>query len=151
METRSKMVFIRTLFAIFSASLFVTAGCHKSQPEIAEEKAIERHNQEAVLPPPTGPAFARLKSQSDYLENLHTNGLLPGVPKDPKGFFGADAAIYVTPEGGSTQEVVFWTRDKPRQDYHYIVGRVSNNSSWQITKAWHPDPSSKAIQEYPVP
>src|SRR6185437_11772242 len=123
-----------TLAAVFALA-FVTTGCKKSEREIAEEKAIERHKQGTSLRPASDPAFARLKSQASFLEKLHTNGLLPGVSKDLKGFFGADAGVYTTPDGGSTQEVVFWTHDKPRQDFHYIVGRAASNSSWQINKA----------------
>jgi hypothetical protein len=146
--TQSRMTAVM-LIMVFALA-FATFGCHKSQSEIAEEKAIERHKQAPSLPPPSGPAFARLKSQADYLENLHTNGLLPGISKDLKGFFGADVGVYITPDGGSTQEVVFRTRNKPPQDYHYIVGRASSNSTWHINKAWHADPSDKVIHEYPV-
>jgi hypothetical protein len=136
--------------AVFDLA-FVTFGCKKSAREVAEEKAIEHHKKESTpLRPASDPAFAELKSQANFVENLHTNGRLPGVSKELKGFFGADVGVYITPDGGSTQEVVFWTRDKPRQGYHYIVGRASSNSSWQINKAWHADPASKVTQEYSV-
>ena len=139
-----------TLMLLTLAVVFVAFGCKKSQ-EAAEEKAIERHKQQvAPLPPPTGPKFARLKSQSDFLENLHTNGLLPGVSKDLKGLFGANVDCYITPEGGSTQEVVFFTHGRPRQDYYYVVGRASSNSAWHIDKAWHTNEPDKTVTEYPV-
>ncbi|HXT10124.1 MAG TPA: hypothetical protein VN873_01070 [Candidatus Angelobacter sp.] len=141
-----------TVIVLALAVAFISFGCKKSQRETAEQEAIERHQQQtAPLPPPTGPKFARLKSQWYFLNNLHTNGLLPGVSKNLKGLIGANADCYITPEGGSTQEVVFFTHGKPRQDYYYLVGRASSNSPWHIYKAWHTNEPDKTVTEYPVP
>jgi len=130
-------------------SIVCCGACHKSALPTDEQKTPEGNHQGGLLPV-SSPKIVRLKSEFDFLKDLQTNGQLPGVPNNMKGFFGADAEIYTTPGGGSTQEVVFRTHNKPEQDFHYLVGRPSSNSAWHIDKAWHFDPSTKATHEYPV-
>lgn len=156
---------VALIFIVFALAC-VTLGCKKSERDIAEAKAIERHKQEAAhgyAPSPAqlkrmpnhtpSPAAERLQSETTFLAELKENGLLPGVSKDLKGYFGIWEKTTATPEGGATQEVHFLTSlpaNKSRKNYHYIVSRAASNSTWQINKAWLTDSSGKVIQEYPV-
>jgi hypothetical protein len=165
METRSKTVFIRTLFAIFSAFLFVTAGCHKSQREIAEEQALERHKREAAgRPVMANPAMraamsnylqsaegVRMQSQFEFLGKLKKSGQMPGIPKDTHGTLRQEKGPEdVTPDGGYTQEFHLLTSDNPPTHYHIVIAQASSNGPFELKKVWRADGSGKVIEEYPI-
>jgi hypothetical protein len=143
----------------------LAGGCKKSERDIAEEKAINRHEQDVgshpmlshaawsnYLQTPAGKQAMIAFSALDFLKSCKTNGQLPGVSKDTKGMFRSEKKPSdLTTDGSCSMEIHFFTRDQPQQqDYYYIIARASSNSTWQFNKAWQTDHSGKVIQEYPV-
>lgn len=144
--------------------LMLACSCKKSERDIAEEKAIKRHEQEVgshpllspsawsnYLQTPSGKQASIAISALGFLKSCKTNGQLPGVSKDTKGMFRSEKKPSdAAPDGGHSIEIHFFTRDQPKQDFYYVIGQVSSNSPWQFKKAWRADQSGKVIEEYPV-
>ena len=151
------------IFATMALAL-VACGCKKSPREIAEENAVKRHQKEAAQHPmmsaaqwsnyiktPEGRKFMIAASALNFAKSSKTNGQLPGISKDTKGRFIVQKSPWdMTPDGGSSVQVIFSTPDHPAQIDYYIVGRVSSNSSWEFKKAWRADQSGNVIEEFPV-
>ena len=147
------------LFTMLALTL-LACGCHKSPREIAEENAIKRHEQEVSHRGPSRewisnylrtPEGMRFGSEGGFLMSLLTNGQLPGVSKDRKGYFRFEKKVAgLTSDGGCSNEVHFLTLENPADNYYYVISQDSSNSPWQMRKAWHTDQSSNIIQEFPV-
>ena len=160
---RTETCCLQLIAAALALTLFA-CSCKKSQRDIAEEKAIKRHQQEVGRQPmlspsawsnylqsPAGKQAKIMISALGFLKSCKTNGQLPGVSKDTKGMFRSEKRPSdETPDGGCSIEIHFFTQDQSLQNYYYVVGQVSSNSPWQFKKAWRADPSGKVIEDYPI-
>lgn len=149
------------LVVLVFATTFLACGCRKSERDTAEENAI-KHQQKEIGPVvidrvalsnwlKTSEAI-RINTALAFVKNLKTNGLLPGPARDSKGMFRMETKPFdFTPEGGCSQQIHFFTKDNPSQDFYYVIAQASSNSAWQLKRAWHSEKSGKVIQEYSVP
>ena len=147
----------RRLFRRLSLlSIALVAGCEKpSEREVAEQKAIARHQQESqqikelqsYFRDPNSPITKALRA----LISLHDQGQLPGVGKEEHGV----ARLELPKPVGEPKSPYFWSQefhfiiqDSPPRHCHYVVVQAYPNGDYQLQKAWRTDEAGKVIQEY---
>jgi len=149
----------RLLFAgaIGLAIVFLVSGCHKSAQELAEQKAIERHEQDVqrrkelikeIKTLDTG----RISKAADFLGMLHEDGRLPGASKDADGELRLDRLPTVSPNGPYywSLELHAITKDAPPRNLYYVIVQAYSNSDFQLQKAWRTDDAGKVAEEFPI-
>jgi hypothetical protein len=141
--------------AICLAVVSLVSGCHKSAQELAEQKAIERHEQDVkrrnelikeIKTLDTG----RISRAADFLGTLHENGRLPGTSKDADGSLRLDKLPTVSPNGPYywSLELHAITKDAPPRNLYYVIVQAYSNSDFQLQKAWRADDAGKVVEEF---
>ena len=150
----SRFFIVVTLSA---AMIFFSSGCRKSKDKVAEQVAIEKHEQElktnaAVQALMKDTNFAQAVKSMAFLKSLKNSGRLPGVSKDEHGTIRAEK----TPTTNATnsyvysQEFHFITQSSPPNNLYYVVTRSSSNEELHLQKAWRGDASGQVLEEYPL-
>src|ERR1700744_5323597 len=142
----------------FLALLFLVAGCHRpTAQELAEQKAIARHEREArqrkaIVDLLRQAGMKRIYQGGEFLEHLQKTGQLPGLAQDAHGDGKLERKPEVSPNGRSffTEQFRFRTKDSPPAFYHYTVVQTDSNSDFQLLAAWRSDKAGKKLESYPV-
>jgi hypothetical protein len=139
------LVPIVVLFAL----VFAAFGCRKSQREVAEEKAIKRHEQELqqqkMNKPPPG-----LMEGLNFLRDLANKNQLPGLSTNDHVNLTLEMDKADTePDGRVVRQFHLFTSGSPRTNYFYVLAEDTNNHQLQLVKAWRAD-EWKVIEEYAV-
>jgi hypothetical protein len=136
----------------------LVSGCGKAKKEsaeqIAEQKAIARHEREVQQVNSlrhggwTNLLAGRYTMEAvHFLIQLHHNGKLPGT-EDAKH----SIQFHINPS--ATNYPLSRTFNvKTKSDsftIHYTVVKQSADASWQLQKAWRTDAQGKTVRAYPV-
>jgi hypothetical protein len=134
------------------------AGCRKSAEQSAEQRAIERHEQEVRRQKEwasyfRNPASARTMDGARFLSLLHDQGQLPGISPQDHELLGCELKMpVVSPKGPYywSQEFHVIFKDSPPKHCHYVLVQTYNNGGFQLQKAWRSDGAGKVLEEYPI-
>jgi hypothetical protein len=143
--------------AICVAAVSLASSCRKSAQELAEQKAIERHEQDVQRRKELVKTIKkldtdRISKSADFLGMLHESGRLPGTVKDADGELRLDKLPTVSPNGPYywTLELHGITKEVPPRNLFYVLVQTYSNSDFQLQKAWRADDSGKVVEEYPI-
>ena len=138
--------------------VLVSPGCRQSsERELAEEKAIERHEQDIRQQAAfqetikqIGPA--KMAEAGQFFVGLARNGRLPGLSGNAHGSMRMEKMPVISPNGPYflSGEVHLITSDSPPKNYYYVVVQTYSNGGFQLQKAWRADASGKVLEEYPI-
>ena len=84
-----------------------------------------------------------MQAAEAFLNGLKAKGILPGWSENDTG------AIYLNIRG--LQLEFDGRKNGDPSDYHYQISRLSQDSPWNLQKAWRTDKDGKTIEEFPVP
>jgi hypothetical protein len=144
---------------VFGALLAVVSSCHKpTAREIAEQKAIERHERgvaekKMFMEIIRQLGETKIREGVEFFIGLGREGRLPGISgKDVHGSLRLDKPPAISPTGPYflSAEVCIVTDSTPPQNYRYIVVEAYTNSSFQVQRAWQTDASGKLVEEFPI-
>jgi hypothetical protein len=149
---------LQFLIVVCLMAVSLVSGCRKSEREMAEQKAVERHEQEvqqrnALLTAIKGPDAARIFKGLRFLQTLGHNGQLPGFSGNENHHGTLTSEKHAVTPGGPyfyTQEYRITADDSPTCNYDYILVQTYSNSDFQLQKAWRADASWKVIKAYPI-
>lgn len=92
----------------------------------------------------TGPLVDEsMDAAKAFLNGLKAKGELPGWSGSDPGAMCLDAF--------PDHEEFDGRKNGDPSDYHYQVGRLSQDSPWRLQKAWRTDQDGKTIEKFPVP
>jgi len=98
---------------------------------------------------------SRLGGAMEFAESLKEKGQLPGFSKVDKGAVYLEGYSNFGSESHSNSDTKSETLDFGKNgkasNYHCVVDRVSQDSPWQLQKAWRTDQNGHTIEEYPIP
>jgi len=144
------------LFAAALASA-VLCGCRKSERQLAEQRALERHEREsnqrkAIREAIQGPHAGQVFTGVRFLKGWHDNGQLPGLSAGNHGqlFLGK---MDPAPGGGFvfSQEYEVVMPGSEEKHFHYVLGQTSSNADFQLLKAWRSDAAGDTLERFSVP
>ncbi len=134
-------------------------ACHKpTAREIAEQKAIERHEREVA----EKKAFigiikqlgeTKIREAVEFFIGLGREGRLPGIwGNDVHGSLRLPKPPAISPGGPYfiSAEVCIVTDSSPPDTYHYVIVEAYTNSAFQLQKAWQTDAAGKLAEEFPI-
>ncbi len=138
--------------------VFPVTGCKKSAQELAEQKAIARHEHDehekkAFEQIFQGPNRSRLRESVGALVALAQENQLPGASEEDKhGSLNLDHIPELHPNGPYywTQEFHGIIKDSPPRHLHFVLVQAYSNSDFQLQKAWRADASGKILENYPI-
>ncbi len=155
MQTRPSKLLLAA--AVCLAAVSLVAGCRKSAQELAEQKAIARHEQDvqrkqALMNEVKGLDTDRISRGAGFLEMLHENGRLPGYSKDAHGNLRLEKPPTISRKGPYywSLELRAFTQDAPPRNLYFVLVQTYSNSGFQLQKAWREDGSGKVVEEYPI-
>jgi len=155
MQTRCSKLLLTG--AICLAAISFVSGCRKSAQELAEQKAIERHEQDVkrrneLIKEIKTLDTDRISRGGNFLGMLHENGRLPGTSKNTDGDLRLDKLPTVSPNGPYywSLELHAITKDAPPRHLYYVLVQTYSNSSFQLQKAWRADDAGKVVEEFPI-
>lgn len=155
MRTRPLKLWFAAVVCLTAVSL--VSGCRKSAQELAEQKAIARHEQEVqrkktLLKEIRTLDTDRITRGANFLGLLHERGQLPGSSKAAHGNLRLEKLPTISPDGPYywSLELHAVTQDTPPRSLYYVVVQTYSNSDFQLQKAWRADDSGKAVEEYPI-
>ena len=96
---------------------------------------------------PQAAANAAGESATKSLQSLKKNGLLPGWSKKDKSANGRVTGDFHYPNSIS----LHYRKRGDSSIYHYDFTRASQNSPWQLQKAWRVDQNDQTLERYAVP
>jgi hypothetical protein len=136
----------------------VSPGCRqRSEQELAEQKAIERHKQDirqqaAFQETIEQIGAANMAKAAQFFVNSAQNGRMPGLSPNAHGTMRMEKMPVISPTGPYflSGEVHLITSDSPPKNYYYVVVQTYSNSDFQVQKAWRADDSGKVLEEYPI-
>ncbi len=152
---------LTSLLVVFMAGLVFISACRKSAKDSAEQKAIQKHEQELQQQKAADRAFQKqLKmpgareslEAGRFLLQLRESGRLPGAENAELG------ATLGSPSATTSQSTTYpltrtlvgqRTLDGPWEN-HYTVIKISSNSPWQLERAWRTDAQGNTAEEYRV-
>ena len=133
-------------------------GCRqRSERELAEQKAIERHKQDIQQQAAFQEAFRQIGEDNmakavQFFVNSAQNGRMPGLSPNAHGTMRMEKMPVISPNGPYflSGEVHLITSDSPPKNFYYVVVQTYSNSDFQVQKAWRADVSGKVLEEYPI-
>jgi hypothetical protein len=151
-------VSFRGLWLLGLAMSFLVGGCHHpSAQELAEQKAIARHEREArqrkaIVDLLRQGGMAHIYGGGEFLDHLQKAGQLPGLAKGKPVNGNLEKKPEISPNGRYffTEQFRLHTKDSPPTYYHYIVVQTYSNSDFQLLAAWHTDKAGEKLETYPV-
>ena len=148
-------------FSAIALGLLLTwpaAGCRKSQPSSAEQRALERHQREVRQTREwqayfSSPQSGRTREALGFLQKLAQNRQLLGVPKTEPQVVGFGLGSPVVSSRGPyywSQQFTVVFRDTPPRHCHYLVVQPYPEGDFQLQKAWRSDDTGKIVEESPI-
>jgi hypothetical protein len=133
-------------------------GCgQRSERDLAEQKAIERHEQDirqraAFQSTIKQVGVAKLTEGARFLVGMARSGRIPGLSRNAHGTMRMEKLPVITPNGPYylSAELHLITSDAPPKNYFYAVVQTYSNGGFQLQKAWRADASGKVLEEYPI-
>jgi hypothetical protein len=99
----------------------------------------------------TNPVATETRAGGDYLVALHKENRLVGDSKDNHGELTSDPIPTDLKEVKYPFSETFHVVMKGASyTNNYTVGRQSQNSEWQLQRAWRTDPQGRTMEEWPV-
>jgi hypothetical protein len=144
------------LLMVCLALVLLGAGCKKTDRELVEQKALDRHEREtaqknAFYQELRGPHAGRTMKGLRFLESLEDHHHLPGISRHGEvGLSSIKTAL--TPEGSwfFTEEAHIYILSKPPLYLAYEVGQSYSNADFQLMRAWSTDAEGKVIETFAV-
>jgi hypothetical protein len=133
-------------------------GCRQpSEQELAEQKAIARHEQDIRQQAAFQETFRQIgaakmaKAARFFVGSAH-NGRMPGLSPNSHGTMRMEKLPVISPNGPYflSGEVHLITSDSPPKNYYYVMVQTYSNSDFQLQKAGRADASGKVLEEYPI-
>ena len=141
---------------IVLAALLLTTGCRPSDRDLAEQQALQRHQQEVeirntVVKDMRGPNAAMIEAGARWLYALKQSGHLPGLTQEDVVRFTSEKTVASTSGPWLlTVELHLISRASPPKRRGYLLVQNCANADFQLLKAWSTDAAGKEQETYPV-